>query len=166
MDVDLSTVLAFCSRSSQFHLRAVVISLQRLLLWWLVEFHHRAAPGGFSALSYHGSLRLGLALCSGGLADAHAQAEPAGSGSDRVSAVLFTVIPGVLIPSQQQMEETYDCSNESPSLQSIQITPKGATHTVGELMDNVSCPSLLHIHGDRIHERLAKPPTRHHPASS
>jgi hypothetical protein len=53
-------------------------------------------------------------------ADAHAQAEPAGSGSDRVSAVLFTVIPGVLIPSQQQMEETYDCSNESPSLQSIQ----------------------------------------------
>jgi hypothetical protein len=106
-------------------------------------------------------------------ADAYAQAEPAGSGSDRVSAVLFTVIPGVLIPSRQQMEETYDYSNESPSLQSIQellsmqgVAPKGATHTFGELLDNVSCPSQLHIHGDRIHERLAKPPARHHPASS
>ncbi|RDW42840.1 hypothetical protein B0I75DRAFT_146425 [Yarrowia lipolytica] len=121
-------------------------------------------------LSSSGSLRLGLALCSGGLAgwaqtlcsvavfaDAYAQAEQAGSGSDRVSAVLFTVIPGVLIPSQQQMEKTYDCSND--------IAPKGATHTVRELMDNVSCPSLLHIHGDRIHEGLAKSPTRHHPAS-
>ncbi|KAJ8055660.1 hypothetical protein B0I75DRAFT_148731 [Yarrowia lipolytica] len=168
-------VLAFCSHSSQFHLRAAVISLQRLLLWGLVEFHHRATPGGFSAFSYSGSLRLGLALCSGGLAgwaqtlcsvavfaDAYAQAEKAGSGSDRVSAVLFTVIPGVLIPSQQQMEETYDCSNDSPSLQSIQevlsiqgVAPKGATHTFGELMD-VSV----------IHEGLAKSPTRHHPASS
>ncbi|KAB8280417.1 hypothetical protein LXG23DRAFT_49729 [Yarrowia lipolytica] len=114
-------------------------------------------------------MRLGLALCSGGLADAYAQAEPAGSGSDRVSAVLFTVIPGVLIPSRQQIEETCD----SPSLKSIQellsmqgVAPKGATHTFGELLDNVSCPSLLHIHGDRIHERLAKPPARHHPASS
>ncbi|KAJ8055732.1 hypothetical protein LXG23DRAFT_47722 [Yarrowia lipolytica] len=100
-------------------------------------------------LSSSGSLRPGLALCSGGLAgwaqtlcsvavfaDAYAQAEQAGSGSDRGSAVLLTVIPG------------------------------GATHTFGELMDNVSCPSQLHIHGDRIHERLAKPPTRHHPASS
>jgi hypothetical protein len=136
--------------------------------------------------SSSGSLRLGLALCSGGLAgwaqtlcsvavfaDAYAQAEKAGSGSDRVSAVLFTVIPGVLIPSQQQMEETYDCSNDSPSLQSIQellsmqgVAPLGATHTIGELMDNVSYPSLLHIHGDRIHEGLAKPPTRHHSASS
>ncbi|AOW07236.1 uncharacterized protein YALI1_F21056g [Yarrowia lipolytica] len=28
------------------------------------------------------------------------------------------------------------------------------------------CPSPLHIHGDRIHEGLAKSPTRHHPASS
>jgi hypothetical protein len=26
----------------------------------------------------------------------------------------------VVIPSQQQMEKTYDCSNDSPSLQSIQ----------------------------------------------
>ncbi|KAB8281974.1 hypothetical protein LXG23DRAFT_48633 [Yarrowia lipolytica] len=124
-------------------------------------------------LSSSGSLRLGLALCSGGLAgwaqtlcsvavfaDSYAQAEKAGSGSDRVSAVLLTVIPG-------------DCSNDSPSLQSIQellsmqgVAPKGATHTVGELMDNVPCPSLLHIHGDRIHEGLAKSPTRRHPASS
>ncbi|KAB8285106.1 hypothetical protein B0I75DRAFT_145611 [Yarrowia lipolytica] len=112
-------------------------------------------------LSSSGSLRPGLALCSGGLAgwaqtlcsvavfaDAYAQAEQAGSGSDRGSAVLLTVIPGVMIPSQQQMEKTYDCSNDR------------------ELMDNVSCPSQLQIHGDRIHEWLAKPPTRHHPASS
>jgi hypothetical protein len=113
-------------------------SLQRLLLWGLVEFHHQQLQAalqryrGVVLLAFVGR-RLGLALCSGGLAgwaqtlcsvavfaDAYAQAEQAGSGSDRVSAVLFTVIPGVVIPSQQQMEKTYDCSNDSPSLQSIQ----------------------------------------------
>ncbi|RDW29688.1 hypothetical protein B0I72DRAFT_163255 [Yarrowia lipolytica] len=191
------SVLKFCSCSSQFLLCAVVILdvfqvLQHLLLWWLVEFHLRAAPGRFSALFQccvvgrwlSGSLRLGLVLCSGGLAGwaqtlcsmavfVDSNAKQAGSGLVRVPAVLLTVIAGVLILSQQQMEGTYDCSNDSPSLQSIQellsmqgVAPKGATHTVGELLDNVSCPSLLHIHGDRIHEGLAKPPTRHHPASS
>ncbi|AOW07151.1 uncharacterized protein YALI1_F18696g [Yarrowia lipolytica] len=41
-------------------------------------------------------------LCSGG--------KKLGSGfGSWWSAVLLTVIPGVLIPSQQQMEKTYDC---------------------------------------------------------
>ncbi|KAB8280931.1 hypothetical protein LXG23DRAFT_50873 [Yarrowia lipolytica] len=123
-----------------------------------------------------GLLRLGLTLCSGGLAgwaqtlcsmavssDAYSQAEQAGSGSDRVSAVPLTVIPGVM--------RGHDYSNDSPSLQSIQellsmliVAPMGVTHTFGELMDNVSCPSLLHIHGDRILKGLSKPSTRPHPA--
>jgi hypothetical protein len=79
-----------------------------------VFFRHLSAGGSSSGL-----LRLGLTLCSGGLAgwaqtlcsmavssDAYAQAEQAGSGSDRVSAVPLTVIPGVMVPSQQQIEGT------------------------------------------------------------
>ncbi|RDW47035.1 hypothetical protein B0I75DRAFT_162740 [Yarrowia lipolytica] len=147
-------------------------SLQRGMLWWLVVFNHCSAPGGFSALSY---CCLSAFLCSGGLvgwartlctiavfADAYAQAEQAGSGSDRVSIVLLTVIPGVPIPSQQPVGETYDCLDDSPSLQSISLHPRELPF--GEFMDNISCPSQLHSHGDRIHEGLAKPPTRLHPA--